>query len=248
MWVVEDCFFAGGIAVAGAVLAATSRVRVGIGILPAVLRNPALTAMELGALARMWPGRLVAGIGHGVGAWMEQVGARPPSRLAALEETLEVVRALLAGQRVTRHGRHVHLDDVVLDWPPGQAPPVLAGVVGPRSVEVAARAADGMVLPEGSPPAFVADVRARLGPAARLVVYVWAAPTLDAVRAAAEGESLADAGDARRPFFADGDLLPQIAVTDATGIATFADAGADTVVLVPPPDQLLALESFDLRR
>ena len=43
LWVVEDCFFRGGIAQAAAVLATTPRIHVGIGILPAAVRNAAFT-------------------------------------------------------------------------------------------------------------------------------------------------------------------------------------------------------------
>ena len=39
LWVVEDCFFRGGVAQAAAALAMTDRIRVGIGILPAAVRN-----------------------------------------------------------------------------------------------------------------------------------------------------------------------------------------------------------------
>ena len=38
------------------------------------LRNVALTAMELATVERMFPGRFVPGIGHGVLDWMGQVG------------------------------------------------------------------------------------------------------------------------------------------------------------------------------
>ena len=82
LWVWEDCFKESAIASAAAALAWTSRLRVGIGLLPVPLRNVALTAMELASLERMFPGRLIAGVGHGVQFWMEQVGAsvRGPAR------------------------------------------------------------------------------------------------------------------------------------------------------------------------
>src|SRR6201989_3697588 len=76
LWVWEDCFKESGIATATAMLAATSRVTVGIGLLPVPLRNVALTAMELATVARLLPGRLVAGVGHGVLDWMGQGGGR----------------------------------------------------------------------------------------------------------------------------------------------------------------------------
>ncbi|MEU4559185.1 LLM class flavin-dependent oxidoreductase [Actinoplanes sp. NPDC023936] len=157
LWVVEDLGWAGSVSTAALALAATSRVRVGIGIAPAPLRNPALLAMELAMLARVHPGRLVAGLGHGVPAWMRQVGAERKAKLALLEETILAVRGLLNGETVTLHGREVHIDGVKLVHPPAVAPPIVTGVVGPRSLELSGRVADGTIIPEGKGPAEVAE-------------------------------------------------------------------------------------------
>ena len=157
LWVVEDCFYNAGVSLAAAALAATESLTVGLGILPAVARNPAITAMELATLAGLAPGRLLPGIGHGVQDWMGQMGARPASPLTTLEEVLVAVGRLLAGERVTTHGRHVHLDDVRLDRPPapGDVGPLLAGVRGPRSLAMAGRSAGGVVLAEPASPSYV---------------------------------------------------------------------------------------------
>jgi alkanesulfonate monooxygenase SsuD/methylene tetrahydromethanopterin reductase-like flavin-dependent oxidoreductase (luciferase family) len=40
LWVVEDCFYGSGIASAATALAGTGFIRVGLGIMPAVVRNP----------------------------------------------------------------------------------------------------------------------------------------------------------------------------------------------------------------
>jgi alkanesulfonate monooxygenase SsuD/methylene tetrahydromethanopterin reductase-like flavin-dependent oxidoreductase (luciferase family) len=154
-WIIEDCFFTGGVSLAAAALAVTERLRVGVGILPAVARNPAVTAMEIATLCGLAPGRVVPGIGHGVQAWMAQMGARTPSPLTTLEEVLVAVRRLLAGDRVTTDGSYVHLDDVQLEQPPANPPPVLAGVQGPRSMALAGRAADGVLLAEPASPTYV---------------------------------------------------------------------------------------------
>src|SRR5690242_19022593 len=95
VWVVEDCFYATGVSIAATALAATERISIGIGVLPTVARNAAISAMELATLAGLHPGRLIVGFGHGVPAWMRQIGAYPPSPLAALSETLAAVRRLL---------------------------------------------------------------------------------------------------------------------------------------------------------
>ena len=146
LWVWEDCFKQSGIAAAAAALAWTTRIPVGIGLLPAPLRNVALTAMELATLERLFPGRLIAGVGHGVQSWMQQAGARVASPLTLLEEYTSALRALLAGERVSADGRYVTLDDVRLDWPPASAPPLMLGGQLPKSLALAGRLGDGTLL------------------------------------------------------------------------------------------------------
>jgi alkanesulfonate monooxygenase SsuD/methylene tetrahydromethanopterin reductase-like flavin-dependent oxidoreductase (luciferase family) len=165
LWVVEDLGWTGGVSSAATALAVTSRLRVGIGIAPAPLRNPMLLAMELANLARLHPGRLAAGIGHGVPAWMAQAGAAPPSPLALLEETITSVRALLRGETVTMAGRSVQLDGLSLVHPPREVPPVLAGVKGPRSLALSGRVAQGTILPEGLGPDQVRQALDQISPA-----------------------------------------------------------------------------------
>ena len=114
----------------------------------------AIAAMELATLANLAPGRLLAGIGHGVQEWMEQMGARTSSPLTTLEEVITVVRRLLHGDTVTFEGREVSMRDVALDAPPSEVPPLLAGVRGPKSLALAGRVADGVVLAEGAGPTY----------------------------------------------------------------------------------------------
>jgi alkanesulfonate monooxygenase SsuD/methylene tetrahydromethanopterin reductase-like flavin-dependent oxidoreductase (luciferase family) len=157
LWVIEDAFYTAGVSLAATALARSRQLTVGLGILPAVARNAAITAMEIATLARLAPHRVIAGIGHGVQEWMDQMGARPPSPLTTLHEVLTVVRRLLRGETVTFEGRHVTLRDVALDAPPAVVPPVLAGVRGPRSLAMAGRSADGVVLAEGAGPTYVTE-------------------------------------------------------------------------------------------
>jgi alkanesulfonate monooxygenase SsuD/methylene tetrahydromethanopterin reductase-like flavin-dependent oxidoreductase (luciferase family) len=207
LWVWEDCFSESGIATATAILATTSRVTVGIGLLPVPLRNVALTAMELATLARLFPGRLTAGIGHGVLDWMAQVGGKVESPLTLLREYTDALQALLHGHTVTIHGRYVHLDGVALDWPPEVAPPLLVGGIRPRTVSLAGELADGLILPGGLSPD---DVRTALGhfhgsraardPAAGpadIVVFIGAAAGSPAATIAATVSEYASAGATR---------------------------------------------------
>jgi len=155
LWIIEDCFYTGGVSLAATALAVTDGLKVGIGILPAVARNPAITAMEIATIANLAPGRFVPGIGHGVQEWMGQMGARTPSPLTTLDETITVVKRLLRGDEVTFDGREVRLDHVRLDQPPAIVPPVIAGVQQARSLALAGRVADGVILVEGAGPTYV---------------------------------------------------------------------------------------------
>src|SRR5690348_246983 len=101
LWFSEDLPWAGGIAMAGVALSCTERIRVGIGLLPATTRNVATAAMEIGALARIFPGRLAIALGTEVPPWMEQIGAGTPRRFGALGEATDALRRLLGGEAVT---------------------------------------------------------------------------------------------------------------------------------------------------
>jgi 5,10-methylenetetrahydromethanopterin reductase len=237
LWVVEDLGWNGGVSAAAIALGATARLRVGIGIAPAPLRSPALLAMELATLERAFPGRLVAGIGHGASNWMAQVGVAPRSPLAMLEETITAVRALLRGEKVELDGREVRLDGVRLVHPPHKVPPIVAGVVQPRSLELAGRVADGTLLAEGHGPDAVRTARelARKGGAGDgfgVVAYAAGAVDDDPDRAAgALREFLAGQGSwlGKTP-----DELFSVSGTAAQAAARVDElvaAGAETVVL-----------------
>ncbi|MEU5535688.1 LLM class flavin-dependent oxidoreductase [Streptomyces sp. NPDC020362] len=240
LWLWEDCFLEGGVSTAAAALAWTERVRVGIGLLPVALRNVAVTAMEAASLERMFPGRAVLTVGHGVQDWMGQVGARAASPLTLLGEQLDALRALLRGERLSVRGRYVQLDDVALDWPPQRAVEVFAGATGPRTLRLAGAKADGTLLTAATSPDGVRQARRLIDEGRReagrtephrVVVYLLAATGTDAaarLRAelVAEGlEPTADVGVA-------GD-----AGAVAKAVQRMAEAGADTVVLQPTADE-----------
>src|SRR5690606_22349490 len=92
LWVVEDLGLHGGSAQAATALAATERIRVGIGVLPVAARNVGFTAMEIATLAGMFPGRIDVGLGHGLPGWIRQVGAWPGSPLTLLREQATALR------------------------------------------------------------------------------------------------------------------------------------------------------------
>jgi 5,10-methylenetetrahydromethanopterin reductase len=239
LWLWEDCFQAGGIATSATALAATSRITVGLGIMPAVFRNPAAAAMEIAALARLHPDRFVAGFGHGVASWMEQIGAAVERPVRALEETTVAVRRLLAGGRVTTAGDYVRLDAVSLDQPPTVVPPVVLGVRRPFSLRASGRSADGTILAEPAAPAYIRWARGHIdeGRAAagrtdphRLIVFV-------------KGRVDGDRTEARRavaPMIVDESVAAQLAALNRDEeLARLRALGSVEAVARELPDDLL---------
>lgn len=148
LWFSEDCFFTGGISGAAVALAATPRIQVGLGVVSAMLRHPALLAMELATMARAFPNRVSAGIGLGVPAWLRQVGRLPRSPVGALTECVTAVRNLLDGDRLDVDGAEFSFTDVALAHPPapGQSVPIYLGVAGPKMLRLSGALAEGSIL------------------------------------------------------------------------------------------------------
>lgn len=234
LWIWEDCFRTSAFAAATAALAWTEQLRVGIGIAPMPLRNVAATAMEIATVERLFPGRLLPGVGHGVLPWMAQVGARAASPLTLMREYLPALRALLAGEQVDAAGRYVELEAVRLDYPPQSAPLVYAAAEGPKTLRLSGEVADGTVLDSGHTPdevrVSVASIRAARSEAGRagehdIVSYVVAAFGADA-----ESRAIADVGDKPSPHER---AVWGSPAEVAERLRSFFDAGVDDVVLLP---------------
>ncbi|MGB3911428.1 MAG: LLM class flavin-dependent oxidoreductase [Pseudolysinimonas sp.] len=242
LWLVEDLGWAGAIATIGTALAVTTRLHVGIGIIPAPLRNPAVLAMELAALERLNPGRLIAGIGHGVTEWMARIGVSTPSPLALLEETFVAVRTLLAGEELTLDGRAVHVRDTRLVHPPARVPPLIAGVKGPKSLELAGRIADGTLLAEGSGAAHIVEAHAaaaRGGGGSGYEVSIFVHLAIDDDPARARTLVVPAAADAASFLGIPIDEATVAAGSPADAAATVTalwDAGAASVIVRPVGD------------
>jgi len=202
-WVIEDCLFTSGITLAAAVLTATERIGVGLGIVPAVARNPVFTAMEFATLARLAPGRFHGGVGHGVTAWMDQIGERVASPLGALGEVTDTVRCLLAGETITVAGDYVHVRDAALESPPEVVPRVSIGAHGPRSLELSGRIADGTVLAEFVGPTFLRYACERIAVGARAAGRDPAEHRVTVFSAAAVAAEGDQARQALTPFLAE---------------------------------------------
>jgi 5,10-methylenetetrahydromethanopterin reductase len=130
--------------------AVTDRIKVGSGVVNNWTRNVGLLAATFSTLDDLAPGRILLGIG----AWWDplaaKVGIRRRKPLLAMRETVEVVRRLLAMERVTFHGELVDVDDIEIDIVHGDRSPknvpIYVGATGMKMMELAGEIADGVVL------------------------------------------------------------------------------------------------------
>ncbi|MCW2585825.1 MAG: putative F420-dependent oxidoreductase, Rv3093c family [Frankiales bacterium] len=149
----------------------TRSTAVGTGIIPVFGRAPAVVAMEAACLQLLSGGRFRLGLGASTAtiatAWRGEPYRRPLTRLL---EYVDVIRRLLAGEKVTHRGEF-DLDGFRLQLPaPLPAPPpIYLAALGDRTLTAVGEHADGVILNNLTPGAIarsralVADAAARCG-------------------------------------------------------------------------------------
>lgn len=162
IWLAEDYFELGGIASTAVALAATEEIPIGLGVVAGAARHPAVTAMEFATLSDAYPGRFMAGLGHGSPGWVRQMGLEAASPLRSLREVTSTIRRLLDGAEVTLDGDYFRFDRVRLTHPPRIPVRLYLGVHGPASLRLSGEVADGTLLGWFSSPGYVSWARDRI--------------------------------------------------------------------------------------
>ncbi|MFC4015939.1 LLM class flavin-dependent oxidoreductase [Nonomuraea purpurea] len=92
------------------------RLPVHVGVYQLPLRHPVLVARQVASLSALAPGRLVLGVGVGGEDRHEATvcGVGPATRGRRMDESLELLHRLLAGETVTAHGAFFSLDRAVI--------------------------------------------------------------------------------------------------------------------------------------
>ena len=133
------------VSMAGAVAAATSRVKVGTWILSALHRNPGITAKAVETLDEISGGRFVFGLGSGhAGAQAHAFGLPEDHVHGRFAEAVEIILPLLRQGRADFEGTF-HSARSLAQRPVGPRPgriPIMIGAKGPRMLHLAALHAD----------------------------------------------------------------------------------------------------------
>ncbi|MDQ7857633.1 MAG: LLM class flavin-dependent oxidoreductase [Armatimonadota bacterium] len=146
VWYADERFFREVYSGLTVIATRTSRVRLGPCVTDPYARHPALTAMAIATLDEISGHRAVLGLGAGVSGFKE-LGVARDRPAVAMRETIEIVRALLRGERVAYDGAVVRAAGVRLNFaPPRAAVPIFVASNAPRGLEVAGRLADGAIM------------------------------------------------------------------------------------------------------
>src|SRR5690349_17309793 len=123
------------------------------------LTSPYVAAQMAGTFQNLSGGRLALNVVTGgesheqrmFGDFLDKDG-----RYERCDEFLAIVRALWTGEPVTFEGKHLHVEDAVLQQVPDPLPPIYFGGSSPAAGRVAAKHVD-VYLTWGEPPAAVAE-------------------------------------------------------------------------------------------
>lgn len=127
--------------------AATAQIGLATGVVPIQTRTPSLMAQAAASVQDATGGRFTLGLGVSSPTIVERWNGLPyDAPLARMREYTGVVRALLAGEKVTHSGEHYRVDGyrVLMALPP--PPPIVLGALGERMLATAGEIADGVCL------------------------------------------------------------------------------------------------------
>lgn len=147
-----------------AMAAVTERLRFYTNVYKTVLRNPLLLAKTLGSAAALSGNRVAIGVGL---SWMPEefawTGQEMKTRGKRLDETIDILRAVLAGGYVEHHGDHYDFDRLSMAPWPTEPVPIYVGGHSDPALRRAARAGDGWIAVQVTPEQ-LDEVLARLRP------------------------------------------------------------------------------------
>src|SRR5688500_10984547 len=136
-----------GFSVASAAGIATSKMRIGIAIVPIFTRPPALIAMSTLAAHQACGGRFCLGLGASSPTIVERwMGLDVDKPLTRTRETIDAVRAALTGDKVTVDGDTVHIKGFRLEQGTTDKIPLFLAALGPKMLALAEETADGVAL------------------------------------------------------------------------------------------------------
>ncbi|TCK21535.1 LLM class flavin-dependent oxidoreductase [Pseudonocardia endophytica] len=229
----------------------TRRIALGTGVLLLPMRHPVWTAKQVSTLDALAPGRVLLGVGVGgenPQEW-EAAGVPVAQRGARLDESLDIVTALLRGEAVDHRGPLLPTRSPALEPAPSAVPPIVVGGRSDAALRRAARVGDAWMGVWMSARR-AGEVGERLGefaadagrpvPSRLMMLFVHVGDGAGDDSAARDEAAAFVGGQYGLPF----DALERWALVGgeqqvADGLNALADAGVSGVILVPAARDVL---------
>ncbi|MEM9176962.1 MAG: LLM class F420-dependent oxidoreductase [Myxococcota bacterium] len=164
-------------------------MRLGIAIIPAFTRGPALLAQSAASLAEAAPGRFVMGVGTSSNVIVENWNGIPfEEPYKRTRDTVKFMRAALAGEKITETFDSFDVKGFRLQMPPPDPqPPILIAALRQGMLKLAGKVGDGAILNwlSAEDVKTVAPFVHEGGPGKEIVARLFVIPTADRDKARA---------------------------------------------------------------
>jgi 5,10-methylenetetrahydromethanopterin reductase len=152
IWVSNDLFLRSSPVILAAMAGATERIGIGTCVLNPYTIDPGEIAMMAATLDELSGNRFRLGLAAGARDFLGWVGIEQKSPLAAMRESIDLVRRLLAGEAAAIEGERFRWGkEAYLRFEAPRVTPIYVGALGPRMLELAGELGDG-ALPLLLPP------------------------------------------------------------------------------------------------
>jgi 5,10-methylenetetrahydromethanopterin reductase len=154
LWIASHLFLRDPFTSAALALAATRRPRAALMAVSPYTVHPVQAAMAAATLDEHFPGRVALCFGSGAPVDLAGAGVETTRPVRTLREALEIARALLAGEPVRYEGEVFRIRERALGT--GRRPvPLFLAASGPKTLELAGAAADGVLVSAASSVEFI---------------------------------------------------------------------------------------------
>jgi 5,10-methylenetetrahydromethanopterin reductase len=142
-WVHEAYWNRDALTYLAAMSVSTSRLGLATGCINPYTRHPVLVASSLATIDELSGGRTILGFGTGYPTRLDEQGIGHDRPIAAMRESITLLRRLWQGERITHAGRSFSLAKAALAVRPAHAIPIYLAGWGPAMLRVAGEMCEG---------------------------------------------------------------------------------------------------------
>ncbi len=151
LWLHESLFQRDVVTYLSAMASATTRMRLGSGVINTFTRHPVTAATTFATLSELSGGRVTLGLGLGSFPTIPLIGhqifpVEKTKPLRRMREYVQVVKLVWAGKQVEFEGEFFKVHNLTLGFKIDDGVPIFIASLSPKTQEFAATVADGVIL------------------------------------------------------------------------------------------------------